>query len=107
MITDEQLQEWQAVTDAATPEPWEEVAENGAWWMATVSDEINAPYIIADTTEMAGGDAAFIIAARVAMPALLAEAAKARRGHARYCAAVTMYDEPLTFDAWLDMLAGE
>ncbi len=99
-MTDEQLQEWQAATDAATPGPW---SDDGEGIYSDATGEMIGDTWGPDAYE----NAAFIIAARTAMPALLAEAAKVRRGHARYCAAVTMYDEPLTFDAWLDMLAGE
>lgn len=113
-MTDEQLQEWQAATDAATPGPWRGDRHDG-----TVKYHVyganDAVVLQVDHKNGESGflgdngdnDEAFVLAARTAMPALLAEATKVRRGHALYCATVTVYDQPLTFAEWLDMLTGE
>lgn len=62
MITKEQLTEWQKLCDEATPGPWEEDAG-----LVTADDCFKGLcYDISDE------DAAFIVAARTAMPALIA-----------------------------------
>lgn len=99
-MTDEQLKEWQAVTDAASPGPW---SDDGEGIYSAATNEMIGDTWGPDAYE----NAAFIIVARTAMPALLAEAAKVRRGYEHYCAGCSRYDTTLTFDAWLDMLAGE
>ena len=73
MITNEQITEWRRLAEAATPGPWEEVAESGEWWMTTATDEDGSLYVIPDTANMNQADVDFIVASRSAVPALLAE----------------------------------
>jgi hypothetical protein len=73
MITSEQLQHWRALAEAATPGPWE---GESVW-----SDDSDSYYVavadgrgLLDTyISISDADAAFIAAARTAVPALLAE----------------------------------
>jgi len=72
-VTNEQMQQYRALADAATPGPWEEVAESGEWWITSASDETASLYVIPDTGLMNQADVDFIAASRTAVPALLAE----------------------------------
>ena len=71
-MTDEQLQEWQAATDAATPGPWEaSMTWNGdEFYYVSVK---GGRAVFDSYVSISFADAAFIAAAREAMPALLAE----------------------------------
>ena len=72
-MTQQELDALKALADAATPGPWEEVAESGEWWITSASDETASLYVIPDTGLMNQADVDFIAAARAAVPALLAE----------------------------------
>jgi hypothetical protein len=72
-MTQQELDALKALADAATPGPWEEVAESGEWWMTTATDEDGSLYVIPDTANMNQADVDFIAASRTAVPALLAE----------------------------------
>ena len=104
-MNDEQLQEWQALLSASelaaitTTARGANVMDGEGVIMATIwiDSEYNTFAI-----------ARFYAAAPAAVAALLAEAAKVRRGYALYCMSAAVCDvQPQTFDAWLDMLAGE
>lgn len=104
-MNDEQLQEWQALLSASelaaitTTAAGANVMDGEGVIMATIwiDSEYNAFAI-----------ARFYAAAPGMVAALLAEAAKVRRGYARYSAfAVQSNVQPMTFDVWLDMLTGE
>lgn len=69
MITQEQLEQWRALADAATPGPWELKNYGKSVYLAGPAIED----IIGRIQFHAGADAAFIAAARAAVPALLAE----------------------------------
>ena len=71
MITQEQLARWRALADAATPGPWEQVAESGEWWIS--GPDIERHFVIDTTNGVNAQNADFIAAAREAVPALLAE----------------------------------
>ena len=68
---------WRKLADAATPGPWEEVAESGEWWI-TGPDIFNDVVMTSDASEISQADADFICAARAAVPALLAEVERLR-----------------------------
>ena len=73
MITPEQLAQWRALADAATPGPWEATStwsdDGDSYYVAVVDGRA-----LLDTyVSMTDADAAFIAAAREAVPALLAE----------------------------------
>ena len=72
-MTQQELDALKALADAATPGPWEEVAESGEWWITSASDETASLYVIPDTWLMNQADVDFIAASRTAVPALLAE----------------------------------
>ena len=72
-MTQQELDALKALADAATPGPWEEVAESGEWWITSASDETASLYVIPDTGLTNQADVDFIAAARAAVPALLAE----------------------------------
>ena len=72
-MTQQELAALKALADAATPGPWEEVAESGEWWITSASDETASLYVIPDTGLMNQADVDFIAASRTAVPALLAE----------------------------------
>ena len=72
-MTQQELDALKALADAATPGPWEEVAESGEWWITSASDETASLYVIPDTGLMNQADVDFIAASRTAVPALLAE----------------------------------
>jgi hypothetical protein len=71
--TPQQRAEWAALAEAATPGPWEAVqGASAGWWVeqpntATIAD------IDIDYSGQPDADAAFIAAAREAVPALLAD----------------------------------
>ncbi len=65
------LQAIKALADAATPGPWEEVAESGEWWIT--GPDIENGFVINTTRGITQANADFIAAAREAVPALLAE----------------------------------
>jgi hypothetical protein len=69
-VTDEQLQEWQRLADEATPGPWENwtIEDDG-----NRQDEWSAVGPVHADMQGAVKDAAFIAAARTAVPALVAE----------------------------------
>ena len=104
-MNDEQLQEWQALLSASelaaitTTAAGANVMDGEGVIMATIwiDSEYNAPAI-----------ARLYAAAPGMVAALLAEAAKVHRGYALYYLNAAVCDvEPMAFDAWLDMLAGE
>jgi hypothetical protein len=70
--TDAQLQEWQALADAATPGTW------GKEYSAVTANERITHIAHADPMGNGEADAAFIAAARAAVPALLAEVQRLR-----------------------------
>ena len=72
-MTQQELAALKALAEAATPGPWEEVAESGEWWITSASDETASLYVIPDTGLMNQADVDFIAASRTAVPALLAE----------------------------------
>ena len=76
-MTPEQLAALKALADAATPGPWEEVAESGEWWI-TGPDIYNDAVMTTNASEISQADADFICAARAAVPALLAEVERLR-----------------------------
>lgn len=81
MLTNEQLAEWQAFCDAATPPPW---------FVVGSTDEDGAPLLDDDGNVVLVGvgweaphdareaDCRFVAAAREALPVLLAEARRLR-----------------------------
>lgn len=80
-ITDAELAEWKALADAATPGPWKHVTGEDAepMWDVCICGSGNdgvdhAIYADSDKPELtsADADAAFIAAARTALPRLLA-----------------------------------
>lgn len=72
-MNEEQLQAIEERAHAATPGPWMEEAESGEWWVASMSDETAALYVIPDTALMNQADVDFIAHARDDVPALIAE----------------------------------
>jgi hypothetical protein len=94
MLSDEDLAAWAALTDAATPGPW--FASGGPWrteglvyaghadphYGTCVADCMEPQYIELESERIEDSnclnDAAFIAAARTALPALLAEVARLR-----------------------------
>ncbi len=73
MIAQEQLARWRGLADAATPGPWEATStwsdDGDSYYVAVVDGRA-----LLDTyVSMTDADAAFIAAAREAVPALLAE----------------------------------
>lgn len=74
-MTDEQLEQWEALANAATPGPWVEVEEDGGQWLA--GPEIESDYIC-DTAYMDDEDMAFVTAARTAVPLLITEVYRLR-----------------------------
>lgn len=102
MITQEQLQEWRQLTDAATPGEWEEVAESGEWWLTTCADDKGTLCVIPDTQSMNQADVDFIAAARTAVPTLLdALAAATQRAEAAEAALAAVPDYATYYmDAW-------
>ena len=72
-MTQQELDALKALADAATPGPWEEVAESGEWWITSASDETASLYVIPDTGLTNQADVDFIAASRTAVPALIAE----------------------------------
>ena len=104
-MNDEQLQEWQALLSASELAAITTTARG-----ARVSDD--AGIGVATVWLESGYDAPAIARLYAAAPgmvaALLAEAAKVHRGYALYYLNAAVCDvQPQTFDAWLDMLAGE
>ena len=71
-MTQQELDALRALADAATPGPWEEVVTEGEWWL-TGPDIFQDAVMRIDDAELSQADAAFIAAARVAVPALIAE----------------------------------
>lgn len=69
-MTKEELQAIKARCEAATPGPWEEVAESGEWWIIGAHE--NANYVV-DTSGTSQGNIEFITHARADVPALVAE----------------------------------
>lgn len=82
MMTDEQLQEWSVLAEAATPGPW----KSGWNWQDTISDgksawgegPVHVGEKLSQVAPQAIADAAFIAAAREAVPALVAEVRRLR-----------------------------
>lgn len=87
-MTPEQLAALKALADAATPGPWEEVAESGEWWI-TGPDIYNDAVMTTNASEISQADADFICAAREAVPALLAEVERLRADNADLRAALS------------------
>lgn len=78
MITPEDLAKWQELCTAATPGPWVyKTSEFGEYTDSGFREErIVAPegdFVLADACNLYDTDAAFIAAAREAMPRLIAE----------------------------------
>ena len=69
----EKLAQWSALADAATPGPWETGEEDGMIYVADDSSADSVAYCGCSLR-----DAAFIAAARAAVPALLAEVERLR-----------------------------
>ena len=86
-MTQQELAALKALAEAATPGPWEEVAESGEWWITSASDETASLYVIPDTGLMNQADVDFIAASRTAVPALLAEVERLRVENERFHAA--------------------
>ena len=89
-MNEEQLRAIELRANAATPGPWEEVAESGECWLTSQSDETAATYIVPDTALMNQDDIEFIAHAREDVPALIAEA---RRLQAQWAQVVAIADE--------------
>lgn len=94
MVTDEELNEWEALAAAATPGPW--VATRATTYdggKAVVSEmfvrrpggdvAIASDIIDPDTTAVSEANAAVIAAARTALPALVAEVRRLKGERAR------------------------
>jgi hypothetical protein len=82
MITDEQLAQWRALVDAATPGPWSEREDSEApAWRVIWSDDYSGLDVARVVPWMTHVEfnAAFIAAAREAVPALLDEVERLRR----------------------------
>lgn len=81
-MTDEQLQEWSVLAEAATPGPW----KSGWSWQDAINGGKSAwsegPVHVGETLSQVApqaiADAAFIAAAREAVPALVAEVRRLR-----------------------------
>jgi len=71
-MTPEQLAAWRQLADATTPGPWEAMEFAQGYGFVTPTDN-GKLRVIFHTDEIAVADAAFIAAAREAVPALLAE----------------------------------
>ena len=76
-MTQQELDALKALADSATPGPWEEVATSGEWWI-TGPDIFQDAVMRIDDAELSQVDAAFIAAARAAVPALIAEVERLR-----------------------------
>lgn len=80
--TPEQRQQWRALADGATEGPWEAARDRDNWIVGDLWNGLNGMVggFAAGGGPQAEADAAFIAAAREAVPALLAdlEAAEAR-----------------------------
>ena len=70
-MTQAELDALKALADAATPGPWEEVAESGEWWIT--GPDIDNDFVIDTTNGTKQADCDFIAATRAAVPALIAE----------------------------------
>ena len=70
-MTQQELDALRALADAATPGPWEEVAESGEWWIT--GPDIDNDFVIDTTNGTKQADCDFIAATRAAVPALIAE----------------------------------
>jgi len=78
-VTPEQLAEWAALTDAATMGPWEVRRLSWPQDSRDASDIVSPFGVISDAENMPkAADAAFIAAARAAVPALIAEVQRLR-----------------------------
>ena len=78
-MTPEQLAEWAALTDAATMGPWEVRRLSWPQDSRDASDIVSPFGVISDAENMPkAADAAFIAAARAAVPALIAEVQRLR-----------------------------
>jgi len=83
MITDEQLQEWGALADAATRGPWSTISKftgpygEGVGGTAIIgaydSEWIDLTIAVCPPRNAEMADAAFLVAARTAVPALIGE----------------------------------
>ena len=88
MISNENLQQWRALADAATPGPWSAETGHGETGPNYIDSPSGVVAYVYDsyrgTLPNAEADAAFIAAAREAVPALLAEVDRLRRELASY-----------------------
>lgn len=80
MITDDELNRWQALSDAATPGPWEFL-----WPLHIVTVKMDVSQVASGNVETVceaidEADGEFIVAARTALPALIAEVRWLRAG---------------------------
>lgn len=71
-MNEARLQDIESRCNAATPGPWEEVAESGEWWIS--GPDISADYVMSTNAgDIKQADADFIAYARTDIPALIAE----------------------------------
>lgn len=80
-ITEDQLAKWTALCDAATPGPWKHGPESHGVY----NPNMGSPLVVKPIVDEARNpdDAAFIAAARTAMPTLIAALREARERHER------------------------
>lgn len=80
-MTDEELTKLEALSSAATPGPWSEFCESGDWWVSQ-KDEFDGPHawVFNSNTDFWNKqeDVDLVVAARNALPALIAEVRRLR-----------------------------
>ena len=86
-MTDERLAELEALCAAATPGPWTPSVDSdrgyvgedyGRWWLPSFKEAPFSVFSLEDKEAQADRDAAFLCAARTAVPELLAEVRRLR-----------------------------
>lgn len=80
-MTEQELQRLEALEQAATGAPWSEFCESGDWWVSR-KDEFDGPgdWVFNSNTDFWNKqeDVDFVVAARNALPALIAEVRRLR-----------------------------
>lgn len=95
-MTDEELTKLEALSSAATPGPWSEFCESGDWWVSQ-KDEFDGPHawVFNSNTDFWNKqeDVDLTVAARNALPALVAEVRRLRAVSQELLRACESWDE--------------
>jgi hypothetical protein len=91
LITKEQLEHWKALADAATLGKWEATQPNTLVGSGVLVEKPNGMHLALTSGSFIEPDAAFIAAAREAVPALIADVTRLQEIEKRGCESIAYW----------------